>query len=38
MLIWMWIKRRRAAKAAKAAALETETNGSTQASTDVHPQ
>jgi hypothetical protein len=38
MLIWMWIKRRRAAKAAKAAALETEAKGSTQASTDVRQQ
>ena len=32
MLIWAWINRRRAAKAAKAAALETETKGSTDAS------
>jgi hypothetical protein len=38
MLIWMWIKRRRAAKAAKAEALETGTNGSTQAPTDVPPR
>ena len=38
MLIWMWIKRRRAAKAAKVAALEAETKSSTTAPTDVHPQ
>jgi hypothetical protein len=38
MLIWMWIKRRRAAKAAKAAALETEAKGSPKAATDVRPQ
>jgi hypothetical protein len=38
MLIWMWIKRRRAAKAAKAAALEPEAKGSAAASNDVHPQ
>ena len=38
MLIWMWVKRRRAAEAAKAAALETEAKGSTQAPTDVHQQ
>jgi hypothetical protein len=38
MLIWAWIKRRRAAKAAKAAALETETKGSTAASKDVDPR
>jgi hypothetical protein len=38
MLIWMWIKRRRAAKGAKAAALETETKSATQTSTDVPPQ
>jgi len=38
MLIWAWIKRRRAAKAAKAAAVETETKGATAASTDDHPR
>jgi hypothetical protein len=38
MLIWMWIKRRRAAKAANAAALETDAKGSARAPTDVHPQ
>jgi hypothetical protein len=38
MLIWMWIKRRRAAKAAKAAALKAETTSPATAPTDVHRQ